>query len=163
MRGTTRWPTRTPRGLQDLWGRPDPNAPELQHHMQRMAGIWASQSSVERSNGLIQFTSGCKRRSKMAHGRLTNVAIVADRLGREGREQKRGRAQSSPLWWAPGSPLQAAQAEGGMSSTDDDASEESGGEGPVLAPPGGAVGSDSEWTSFASQSDSSEASEVDEG
>ncbi len=91
--------------LWDLWARDDPNAPELQHVMCRLAACWPNQSSVERANGLIEFTTGAKRRNRLALPHRVDAALVADRFGRERRMKEDAPRLASPLLWAPGRPL----------------------------------------------------------
>jgi hypothetical protein len=71
-----------------LWERPELQCPELQYGMLRLAGCYPQQSAVERANGLIEHTSGNKRRYRMSVHRRQSLALVADRVNREAQDLK---------------------------------------------------------------------------
>eukprot|EP00930_Biecheleria_cincta_P095755 TRINITY_DN87677_c0_g1_i1.p1 TRINITY_DN87677_c0_g1~~TRINITY_DN87677_c0_g1_i1.p1 ORF type:complete len:844 (-),score=158.87 TRINITY_DN87677_c0_g1_i1:347-2878(-) len=137
--------------LWQLWEYSELTAPQLQHVMQRLAGLWPSQGSCERANGIFEYTTGAKRRNSLSMSSRIDIAFIADRHGRETR-QKRHRANKV----AVKSKHLASDSE--ESEGDDEPDVEGAPEVSLkaVAPGDAAVNSDDEWSSDSSSCSGSE-------
>ena len=148
-----------PVSIHQLWRRDELNAPEFCYLMQRLAGMWPSQSSVERANGLLWRTGGNKCRNNLSLTSRQEIALVAAKYLAQ--PHCRFSKLSSKLFWRQ---TVADLADNNIEQLEEEASEEELEEGLGLTTAPDPVGDEGkDWGSASSSSSSSSSSSCESG